>query len=271
MDDSATVHLLSELKGARCAVPFQFLGLHDAPDGKGMILRAWGPASDLVEVSDLEARHNLGRMERVGDSDLFVKRLPRRRHAFAYRLRIGAGHRVHEDDDPYQFRRSVFSRSPEDRNRLYRYFGAHPAVLAAESGREAEGVRFLVHAPAARSVSLVGEFNDWDGRRHPLQSSYEGNWRLFVPGLKPGALYKFEIKGPDGRKLPLKADPFGLFHEQPPGNASIVCAPSSYAWRDESWLAARRAHGNRNDQPIAIYELHAGSWRHRCGGPLSYR
>jgi 1,4-alpha-glucan branching enzyme len=271
MDDSTTLHLLSELKGARCAVPFQFLGLHDALDGKGMILRAWRPASDWVEVIDLEARHNLGRMERVGDSDLFVKRLPRRRHTFAYRLRIGAGNRVLEDDDPYQFRRSVFSRSPEDRNRLYRYFGAHPAVLAAESGREAEGVRFLVHAPAARSVSVVGEFNDWDGRRHPLQSSYEGNWRLFVPGLKPGALYKFEIKGPDGRKLPLKADPFGFFHEQPPGNASIVCAPSSYAWRDESWLAARRAHGYRNDQPIAIYELHAGSWRHRDGRPLSYR
>jgi 1,4-alpha-glucan branching enzyme len=271
MDDAATVHLLSELNAAGCAVPFQFLGLHEAPDGKGMVLRAWRPATDWVEIVDLEARHNLGRMGRVGDSDLFIKRLPRRRHNFAYRLRVGSGDRIHEDDDPYQFRHSVFARGAEDRNRLYRYFGAQPATLAAESGREVEGVRFMVHAPAARSVSVVGEFNDWDGRRHPMQSSYEGNWRLFIPGLKPGALYKYELKGPDGRKLPLKADPFGQFQEQPPGNASIVCAPDTYEWRDERWLRARREAGYRNNQPLAIYELHAGSWRRRDGRPLSYR
>ncbi len=270
MADAATVHLLSELSAASCAVPFQFLGLHEVPDGKGLVLRAWRPATEWVEVVDLEARHNLGRMQRIGDSDLFVKRLPRRRQAFAYRLRLSAGGRVIEDDDPYQFRRSVFARSPQDHNRLYRDFGAHPLALESETGREASGVRFMVHAPAARSVSVIGEFNDWDGRCHPMQSSYEGNWRLFIPGLKPGTLYKYEIKGPDGHKLPLKADPFGRFNEQPPGNASIVCAPSSFQWRDEEWLRARRASGYRNDQPMAVYELHAGSWRHRDGRSLSY-
>jgi 1,4-alpha-glucan branching enzyme len=271
MDDAATVHLSNELHEARCAVPFQFLGLHESPDGKGMVLRVWQPGADWVEVVDLEARHNLGRMERVGGGDLFVKRLPRRRHVFAYRLRLGAGARVHEDDDPYQFRPAVFARAPEDRNRLHRHFGAHAETLESESGRPTEGVRFMVHAPAARSVSVVGEFNDWDGRRHPMQSSYEGDWRLFVPGLKPGALYKYEIKGPDGRTLPLKADPFGEYHEQPPGNASIVTAPASYAWQDEEWIRARRDAGYRNNQPLAVYELHAGSWRRRDGRPLSYR
>jgi 1,4-alpha-glucan branching enzyme len=271
MADDTTEHLLGELGAARCAVPFQFLGLHDAPDGKGMVLRAWRPATDWVEIVDLEARHNLGRMARLGGTDLFVKRLPRRRRQFSYRLRAGCGNRILEDDDPYQFRRSVFARGAEDRSRLHRYFGAHLVALASETGREVEGVRFMVHAPAARSVSVVGDFNDWDGRRHPMQSSYEGNWRLFIPGLVAGSLYKYEIKGPDGGSLPLKADPFGVFHEQPPGNASIVCAPSSYDWQDSGWLRARRDAGYRNDLPMSIYELHVGSWRRRDGRPLSYR
>jgi 1,4-alpha-glucan branching enzyme len=271
MADAATTHLLHELNAAQCAVPFQFLGLHDAPDGKGLVLRCWRPETDWVEVFDLEARRNLGRMTRVGDSDLFIKRLPRRRHTFAYRLRLGAGDRVREDDDPYQFRRSVFARMPDDRNRLYRHFGSHALSLESEAGRALEGVRFMVHAPAARSVSVVGDFNNWDGRRHPMQSSYEGSWRLFIPGLKPGTLYKYEIKGPDGELLPLKADPFARFNEQPPGNASIVCAADQHAWQDDHWMMARRAAGYRNNQPLAVYELHVGSWRHRDGRPMSYR
>ncbi len=263
--------LLESLAGARCATPFQYLGLHDLPDGQGMILRAWLPDSEWVEVVDIKARHNLGRMTRVGHSDLFVKRFPRRRRAFAYRLRFSSHGRVHDDDDPYQFRSSVFARAPMDYNRLYREFGAKPCTLESEAGRKVAGVRFMVHAPAARSVSVIGEFNGWDGRRHPMQSSYEGDWRLFIPGLGPGTLYKFELKGPDGERLPLKSDPFGRYHEQAPGNASIVCEEGGYEWHDEDWLRARREAGYRNDQPMAIYELHAGSWRHRDGRSLSYR
>jgi 1,4-alpha-glucan branching enzyme len=271
MRDALTEHFLHELSAALCAVPFQFLGLHEAREGKGLVLRAWRPGADWVEVVDLEARRNLGRMTRIGQSPLFIKRLPRRRHDFSYRLRIGVQGKILEDDDPYQFRRSVFARAPEDRSRLYRYFGSHVVELESETGRVASGVRFMVHAPAARGISVVGDFNDWDGRRHPMQSSYEGNWRLFIPGLKAGALYKYDIKGPDGESLPLKADPFARYSEQPPGNASIVNGTETYPWQDEAWLGARRAAGYRNDQPLAVYELHAGSWRHRDGRPLSYR
>ena len=271
MADAANAHLLSELDDASCAVPFQFLGLHAVPDGKGLVLRVWKPGTEWVEVVDRGARRSLGRMDRVGDSDLFLKRLPRRRRPFSYRLRGGRAGRIFEDDDPYQFRRSVFARAPDDRNRLFRYFGAHPARLQSESGREIAGVRFMVHAPAARSVSLVGDFNDWDGRSHPMQSSYEGAWRLFVPGLEPGALYKFMIKGPDGEPLPLKADPFGFWMEQPPGHAMIVAAQEAYCWHDEDWIRKRREGGYRNDRPMSTYELHAGSWRRKDGRPLSYR
>ena len=270
MADAATVHFIQELDAAHCAVPFQFLGLHEIPDGKGLVLRVWRPAADWVEVVDLEARRSLGRMTRVGASALFVKRLPRRRRTFGYRLRLGMGDRVQEDDDPYQFRRSVFARAPEDRSRLHRRFGSHCLGLESEAGREHAGVRFIVHAPAARSVSVVGDFNDWDGRRHPMQSTYEGDWRLFIPGLAPGVLYKYEIKGANGETMPLKADPFARYSEQPPGNASIVCAAGAYAWQDDDWIGARRAAGYRNDLPMAVYELHVGSWRHRDGRPLSY-
>ena len=168
MADAATVHFVQELDAAHCAVPFQFLGLHEVTDGKGLVLRVWRPGADWVEAVDLEGRRSLGRMTRVGASDLFVKRLPRRRRAFGYRLRVGLGDRVREDDDPYQFRRSVFARAPEDRSRLHHRFGSHCLNLESEAGRELAGVRFIVHAPAARSVSIVGDFNDWDGRRHPM-------------------------------------------------------------------------------------------------------
>jgi 1,4-alpha-glucan branching enzyme len=270
MADLATTRMLEELTAARCAVPFQLLGLQPAASGKGFVLRAWRPSTEWVEVFDLDARRSLGRMQRVGESDLFVKRLPRRSRAFAYRLRISRGGRVYEDEDPYQFRGSVFSRTPEDRSRLHRHHGAHLVTLESDAGRPASGVRFAVHAPAARSVSVVGTFNDWDGRRHPMQSSYDGTWRLFVPGVEAGALYKFEIRGPDGEALALKTDPFGRFMEQPPGHASIVTDPAPYPWRDEHWMRRRRETGYRNDQPMAIYELHAASWRRQDGRPLSY-
>jgi len=270
MADAATIQLLNELKEARCAVPFHWLGLHPAAGGKGMVLRAWRPSVDWIEVVDLESRRNLGRMERVGETDLFFKRLPRRQRGFAYRLRIGAGRGVREDDDPWQFRQHAFGAGLVDPNRLFEQFGAHYCSMTSDAGREAQGVRFRVHAPAARSVSVVGDFNQWDGRCHPMQSSDSGDWALFVPGLSPGRLYKYELGGPGGEPLPLKADPFGRYMEQPPGNASIVSAPAGHAWQDQPWIEARRAAGYRNDQPMTIYELHAGSWRRRDGRALSY-
>ncbi len=269
--DPTTAFFLDELAGARCAVPFQFLGLHPGPEGKGLVLRAWMPDTDWVELIDRGAGRSLGRLERVGETDLFIKRLPRRRRIFPYQLRAARRDQQFTTDDPYQFRKAVFARGAEDHNRLYRYLGAHLETLEAEAGGRVSGVRFSVYAPAARSVSVVGPFNDWDGRRHPMQSSYEGVWRLFVPGLKTGALYKFEIKGPDGQQLPAKADPFGFYSEQAPGNASIVLDQDAYAWGDDDWLAARRDGGYRSDRPMSIYEVHAGSWRRTDGRSLSYR
>jgi 1,4-alpha-glucan branching enzyme len=138
--------------------------------------------------------------------------------------------------------------------------------------RGTRGVRFAVWAPNARSVSVVGDFNGWDGRRHPMRSrGASGVWELFIPRVAPGALYKYELHGPHGL-LPLKADPVALQCEAPPGTASVVADPMPFAWTDGDWLAARARVGAASaamplsHQPLSVYELHPGSWRRRWEG-----
>jgi len=271
-EHSKQAQLLDELGVALCAAPFEGLGLHPRVEAPGLVLRAWLPDTEWVEVIDTARRRNLGPMERAEESDLFTLAFPRRRKIFPYRLRICRHGQVFEDLDPYQFRASAFQHHQPDPIRLFDNLGARPVTLAKEGGGTASGVLFSVYAPAARAVSVIGDFNSWDGRRHPLQSSFEGIWRLFVPGLEAGALYKLEIKGPTGDLLPIKSDPFAFYCEQPPGNASIVHDREAYEWGDADWCQRRDREGYRNDTPIAIYELHPGSWRrHPDGRHLSYR
>jgi 1,4-alpha-glucan branching enzyme len=125
------------------------------------------------------------------------------------------------------------------------------------------GVRFAVWAPNARSVSVVGSFNHWDGRRHPLRvRGSSGVWEGFVPGLAPGALYKYELHGPHGL-LPLKADPVALQVEAPPRTASVVADPAPFPWTDEAWIKSRAVGAGHAREPLSVYEVHAGSWRRR--------
>jgi len=272
MKTQSIARLLEELNGAVCAVPFQDLGLHHGAGGKGVVLRVWQPDTEWVEVFDTDKEKSLGRMERVPGADLFVLEVPRRKRFFAYALRICRHGQIVDDLDPYQFRTSAFQNQPADPIRLHNDLGGRLVTLGKEGGGVADGTLFSIYAPSARAVSVVGDFNAWDGRRHPMQSSYDGIWRLFVPGLGAGALYKFEIKGPGGNMLPAKADPFSFYAEQPPGNASIVYDRNAYQWRDGDWLAARDGGGYRNDMPVSIYEVHLASWRRQDDGRhLSYR
>src|SRR5204862_419737 len=124
-----------------------------------------------------------------------------------------------------------------------------------------------VWAPNARRVSVVGDFNQWDGRRMPMRRRHAGGfWELFVPGLRPGHLYKYEIIGADGVLLPLKADPHAARAEQPPGTASVIAGPSRHVWQDGAWMAERSSHNDR-DAPVSIYEVHLGSWRRNLAAP----
>ena len=130
------------------------------------------------------------------------------------------------------------------------------------------GVHFAVWAPNARSINVVGDFNDWRGGTHPMRMvEQSGYWETFIPGLAKGAKYKFEVHGADLRTV-LKADPCGRYFEIPPRTASIVWDSRDYAWRDDAWMDARRTESG----PMSIYEVHLGSWQRSAGGtPLSYR
>ncbi len=135
-------------------------------------------------------------------------------------------------------------------------------ILGAQAGRldGIDGFRFAVWAPNAKKVSVVGDFNEWDGRRHPMRLWQDGGvWELFVPGLEPGGRYKFEIRGPDGSLVPLKADPVAFAAEHPPATGSILHGLGSFDWRDDGWMGSRGAKDPRH-AAISVYEVHLGSW-----------
>ncbi len=151
---------------------------------------------------------------------------------------------------------------------IYNKLGAHPRTVAGQSG-----VNFAVWAPNARQVSLIGNFNDWDGRRFPMQNLQgSGVWELFIPGAKVGDAYKFRVCDVWGHQMD-RADPFAFAAEVPPRTASIVADLDDFAWTDDDWMSQRRER-NPLDGPISVYELHLGSWRQRPGRPhgwIDYR
>jgi 1,4-alpha-glucan branching enzyme len=151
--------------------------------------------------------------------------------------------------------------------RIYEKLGAHPVEIDGVAG-----VHFAVWAPNARDVSVVGDFNDWDGRRNPMRFRPDvGVWELFVPAVALGAIYKYELLGPTGNLLPLKADPFAFAAERAPATASIVARAGGERWDDDAWLA-RRPAANERSAPISVYEVHLGSWRRADGNRyLTYR
>jgi len=153
--------------------------------------------------------------------------------------------------------------------RLYDVLGAHPRQVGGE-----DGFAFAVWAPNARRVSVVGDFNAWDGRRNPMYLRREcGVWETFVPGLSGGVRYKYELEDRAGNLLPLKADPFARATELRPANASVTLAERAYAWNDADWMSRRAASGERS-AAISIYEVHLGSWQRSSAEPqrfLTYR
>ena len=246
--------------------PFALLGPHASKEGT--LVRTFQPGAESVELVTRKKGAKRGTLEEVGPG-LFVGKLARKGD---YALRItwpGGVQQVTED--PYSFGTvlsdydlHLFS---EGRHlELARVFGAQPTEIDGVTG-----VAFSVWAPNARRVSVVGEFNTWDGRRHPMRLRHSaGVWELFVPRLTAGELYKFEIAGQDGSVIQ-KADPLARATEVPPGTASIVAPRPDFKWSDEDWMAKRAArHGT--DAPISIYEVHAGSWMaDEDGTPLDWR
>ena len=247
---------------ARHGDPFGVLGMHAA--GGELIVRAFLPQAERVQVVD-EAGKPAGALQRVDPAGFFAGKLAKRTMPFRYRLRLSAGERQWEIEDPYRFgpllgELDLYLFGEGTHRRLYDKLGSHPATVEG-----VEGVTFAVWAPSARRVSVVGDFNDWDGRRHPMRRCNAGGvWEIFLPGVGLGSRYKYELLGPGGALLPQKADPFAFACEHTPATASVVAVPGQRAWHDDAWLA-RRAQAGRRDAPIATYEVHLGSWRRGPG------
>jgi 1,4-alpha-glucan branching enzyme len=258
--------------GGRHDDPFSFLGMHQT--SAGICVRAMLPAAQEMAVIESATGKIAAKGVRIHRDGFFVATLADRREPFRYRLRISTGAVQTEFDDVYRFspvlgELDIYLLVEGNHLVSYQKLGAHSIIHEGT-----EGVAFALWAPNARRVSVVGDFNAWDGRRMPMRRrEASGFWELFVPGLRPGRLYKYEILGVDGHLLPLKADPHAERSENPPGTASVVADPSRHIWHDGAWMAERWRRNDR-ESPIAIYEVHLGSWRRNLaehGRYLTYR
>ena len=242
--------------------PFRVLGMHTVSAGGELRLavRAFLPGAESASVLDGDGREAAA-MERVHEAGFFEALLPRGTGAFPYRLRTQwPGGEPLEAADPYAFAPQIgdfdlYLVGEGTHQRLWEVLGARPVEVDGVAG-----VRFGVWAPGARRVSLVGEFNDWDGRRHPMRlHPAQGVWEIFLPGLEAGAVYKYEILPAEGTPF-LKSDPLAFAAELRPETASVVADLDSYEWGDAGWMEARREH-DWCYRPMAVYEVHLGSWR----------
>jgi 1,4-alpha-glucan branching enzyme len=273
------------LLDGRHSDPFAVLGPHAGQDGRrwltifrpdaeraeiidasGAVLAALAPLSETFAPAD-----GCAPSWRQGGTGLFAAPMPAEATS-AYRIRYHHGAAHWEQDDPYRFPSRL---GPVDMHlwaegrhwRADERLGAHPCAIQGVAG-----TAFAVWAPNARRVSVVGDFNGWDGRTHVMRlHPGAGIWEIFIPGLGEGTLYKYEMLGSDGGLLPLKADPFAFRGQLRPDTASVVARLDRHVWQDAAWMAQRAARNARN-APISIYEAHLGSWRRADdGGYLSYR
>ena len=253
---TAADRAIDAIAGARHADPFSVLGPHLVE--RGLCIRAMLPGAEQVSVvrpetepARLERQHRAGVFEIVLDG---VHEIP------DYRLeaRYPDGHTA-LIDDPYRYGRvlgdfDLYLFGEGKHTRLYDKFGAHPIRVGS-----ADGVHFAVWAPNARRVSVVGDFNGWDGRVHPMRSlGSSGVWEIFIPAAHVGHRYKFELRSRNGQ-IVLKIDPYASAFEVPPLSAAVITR-SEHTWNDHDWMRDRTQAAGWFARPMAIYEVHLGSW-----------
>ncbi len=268
---------LKQFNDAAVGAPHDFLGMrmHSRGKKRGVLVRAFISGAESCEVVDTSVLEGPRyKMERLSETGFFEVLIEDRDALFPYRLRVEQSNQeIRQFFDPYSFlptlgETDLYLFNQGNEHRIYTKLGAHPLEMGG-----VPGVGFAVWAPNATRVSVVGNFNHWDGRYHPMRSlGVSGVWELFIPGLEVGEMYKFELRGKSG-DIFLKTDPYGSYFESPPNNASIVFDHSGYQWQDAEWMGNRQ---NRQalDQPMSVYEVHLGSWKRRWqedNRPLTYR
>jgi 1,4-alpha-glucan branching enzyme len=242
--------------------PFHILGAHAVQTpAVGLAIRAFFPeALQAWVIPDGQPESPIP-MEKVRPEGFYILFLEGQTPPYGYRYRVLDHHdQTFEFIDPYTFPPvlsdfDLHLMGEGNHYKKYEKLGAHLRMLEKVSG-----VQFAVWAPNARRVSVIGDFNRWDGRRHPMRvRGSTGIWELFIPGLGEGTLYKFEVKARHSNYLAAKTDPYGFLFERTPKTATVVHDQHRYEWHDQRWMEERPSR-NWLESPIAIYEVHLGSW-----------
>ncbi len=269
--DKKTKEIIQSLMNLEYVDVFSVLGIHYINKAKkqGLVVRLFLPRIEKAFVVDKKTskKHKMNLIDERGFFELEFKR---RKKFFDYKFEVVnfEGH-LWQFEDPYHFlpvmgEMDLHLLSEGNHYKSYEVLGAHSKEINGING-----VYFAVWAPNAGMVSVVGNFNHWDGRVHQMRNM-NGFWELFIPGLVEGELYKYEIKTQNNQTL-LKQDPYSFFIESAPKTASIVYSTNKHNWKDEKWMKSRKDK-NALDAPVSIYELHLGSWKRGDGNRyLSYR
>ncbi len=256
-----------ELLAGRHNAPDHILGLHEF--GKGQVFTVYRPEAQAVFITDMKGEKKLELDEVEPGSGFFGKYIEDKKYKAPYLVNVQYG----EEDvvvtaDPYSFESQISSMDlylfAEGKHyQIFDKLGAHPMEING-----VKGTYFAVWAPRARAISVVGNFNMWDGRLHPMKLlEVSGVYELFIPGVEPGAVYKYQITTRSGDVI-LKSDPYANCAEMRPDNASVVADLTGFTWSDKKWMNARRKEDrdSRRKQPMSIYEVHLGSWKKKDDG-----
>lgn len=247
--------------------PYGVLGMHETAAHACVVVRCFIPGARQVELLERDTNRVRGLLRPTPVDGFFSGTLHAPEGCFSYRLRIHDAEGTLDKDDAYAFppwlsEQDCRALAEGTHWRAHDKLGAHACRFCG-----VDGVAFAVWAPNAERVSVVGAFNHWDGRLHVMRRHFEcGVWDIFVPGIGPGELYKFELRTRDGHTV-LKSDPYAFATELPPATAARVADATPFAWNDAPWMAKRAAAASWSS-PMAIYEVHLGSWRRHADGSM---
>ncbi len=245
--------------------PFSVLGMHLCSKNiltPFLYVRTFQPQAQKVELVLVKTKQSI-EMKKIHSDGLFEMAFPDETEFFEYYFKVTLhSGETYETEDAYRFwpvlgDMDLYLFNEGNHKDIYQKLGSH---LITHQG--VSGVSFAVWAPNAKRVSVVGNFNDWDGRRHMMRPrGSSGVWEIFIPHLPEWTIYKYEIVGANGDLLPLKIDPYGRAFEMRPKTGTLVINPNKYQWHDHEWCATKRHKANALDSAISIYEVHLGSWR----------